>query len=92
MTPTQAQIEGAIRSVIIALGGVSGSFGYLTGVDWIALAGALATVGGLAWSLWSNSRNQLLNQTAALPVVKQIAVHSSKVADEIPSPKVVPIN
>jgi hypothetical protein len=88
---SQAQIEGAIRSIVVGLGGFAGAAGYLSNIDWVAVAGAMATIGGVIWSLWSNSRNQLLKQTAELSAVKQISVSPRSLADEIPSNKVVPL-
>lgn len=86
---SQAQIEGIIRNLVIAFGGVASAAGYLNAEFVVQLAGALATIAGIGWSIWSNSQHRLLTQTAELPVVKEITVKSNTVANDVPSAKVV---
>ena len=89
---SNAQVEGAIRSVVIGMGGFAGAAGYLQDIDWVAIAGALATIGGLIWSIYSNGIHKLLQQSAESPKVKEIVVTTEKLAEAVPSPKVVPLN
>ena len=56
-----------------------------------AIAGALATIGGLIWSIYSNGLTKLLTQSSESPKVREITVTTEKLADSVPSPKVVPL-
>ena len=82
------QLEGAIRSLVLAVGGFAAAAGYLKGVDWVTVASAIVSVGGLVWSLWSNRTKGLIEQTAGLDEVKNVDVKSKKLADSIPNTKV----
>lgn len=86
MTP---QLEGAIRSLILAVAGVAGAFGYMKDADWVSIASGLVALIGLAWSLYSNSTKNLVSQTSKSDEVETVVVSTEKLADSIPSDKVV---
>lgn len=86
MTP---QLEGAIRSFILAAAGVAAAFGYMKDADWVSIASGVAALIGLAWSLYSNSTKNLVTQASGSDEVKKVVVSTDKLADSIPSPKVV---
>jgi hypothetical protein len=89
MTP---QLEGAVRSLILAVAGVAGSFGYMKDVDWVSIASGLVALIGLAWSLYSNSTKNLVSQASESDEVKRVVVSTDRMADSIPSTKVVSSN
>jgi hypothetical protein len=82
------QVEGAIRSMIIALGGIAGASGYLKSIDWVSIAGAVTALLGLAWSIYSNTTTHLVAQVANAPEVSKVVV-TPMLAMAIPSLKVV---
>ncbi len=82
------QLEGAVRSFIIALGSVVASAGYLKGFDWVATASVAVSLGGLAWSLWSNRPKGLIEQVAASDDVSAV-ITTKEMADSIPNEKVI---
>ena len=88
---SNAQIEGAIRSIVIGVGGFTGAAGWLQDIDWVAIGGALATIGGLIWSIYSNRIDRLLAQSAASPKVVEILTTTEKLAEAVPSPKVIAV-
>jgi hypothetical protein len=45
------QIAGIVRHVLTSLGGALVAGGYLTSEEWTAVAGALAVLIGLVWSI-----------------------------------------
>lgn len=83
------QIQGQIRSLIISLGSIAGALGYMTGVDWVPIAGAIVTIGGFIWSWWSNRPKALIEQAAQSQEVKTVVVSTPELATSIPNPKVV---
>jgi hypothetical protein len=83
------QFEGALRSLIIALGSVAGALGYAAGADWVSIASGLVAVAGLGWSLWSNRPKGLIQQAAQSSHVQEIVVSTPELANSIPSDKVV---
>lgn len=52
-------------------------------------AGAVFVVGSQVWSLWTKTRSATVAKAAALPGVARVVVTDQKVADAIPSSKVV---
>jgi hypothetical protein len=86
---TAAQIEGIVRSLTIALGGISGAAGFLSDIDWVAVGGALATIAGVAWSVYSNRIDRLVKQAAESPKVIEI-IATPALAASVPSNKVIP--
>jgi hypothetical protein len=82
------QLEGAIRSLIISLGSIAGTLGIMTGVDWVPIASAIVTIGGIAWSIWSNRPTGLVAQAAQSPQVVEVRMASQATADSIPDDKV----
>lgn len=83
------QLQGQLRSLIISLGSIAGTLGYLSGVDWVSVASAVVTVGGFIWSWYSNRTKTLIEQAAQSPEVKSVVVSTPALAESIPSPKVV---
>ena len=45
------QIAGVVRHVLTSLGGALVAGGYLTSEEWTAVAGALAVLIGIVWSI-----------------------------------------
>ena len=82
------QVEGAIRSIIIALGAIAGASGYLKSIDWVSIAGAVTAIIGLAWSIYSNSTTHLVTQVAKAPEVQKVVV-APMLAMAVSSEKVV---
>jgi hypothetical protein len=86
MTP---QLEGAIRSLILALAGMAGAFGFMKNADWVSISSGVVALIGFIWSLYSNSTKNLVSQASQLDEVKKVVVSTDKLADSIPSMKVV---
>lgn len=82
------QLQGQLRSLIITLGAIAASQGWLKGVDWVAIAGAASTIFGFVWSWLSNGPTQLASQAAQSPQVVEVRMASQAAADNIPNDKV----
>jgi len=83
-----AQFEGAVRSILIALAGFISGAGYIDNATAISLAGAMATICGVVWSLYSNRLNSLVSHAAESPQIIEITAHKD-VVDASTNPKVV---
>lgn len=51
-----AQVGSAVRWIVTTVGSMAAVQAYTSGLDWAALAGAVATIASLAWSFWSNTK------------------------------------
>lgn len=86
MTP---QIEGAIRSLILALAGMAVAFGYMKDADWVSISSGVVALIGFVWSMYSNNTKNLVAQASRSDEVKKVIVSNDELADSIPSTKVV---
>jgi len=82
------QLEGQIRSLIITLGSIAGTLGYMTGVDWVSVAAAAVTIGGFIWSWRSNRATNLVSQAAQSSQVVEVKMANQDTANSIPNEKV----
>lgn len=95
------QFWGALRGVLIALGGMLASLGLITAADWAQIVdhglGIASGLAGLAMIVWpmiqgwrARSRAGLVTDTAAvLKPNEKIVLNSAAEARAIPDPKVV---
>jgi long-subunit acyl-CoA synthetase (AMP-forming) len=86
---TQAQIEGFIRSVMLLGAGFAINYG-IDEASWAIITASVVGLAGVAWSIYSNSTTRMVEQVAKSPNVAQVVVESDKMANSIPSQKVVP--
>jgi len=80
------QVGGAIRSLVIALGGFFAAFGLfanITAETWQTIGGAVAVVGGLVWSWWSNRDKAIVASAAAKVPVSATAQASVGIAEPV---------
>jgi hypothetical protein len=93
------QFWGAVRGVLIALGGAVAGFGLMSAGDWtiivdrtIAVATAMAGLVAVVWPMYqgwkSRSRKAIIATVADQPGVQKV-VTDAATANAIPSPKVV---
>ena len=53
---TSAQVGSAVRWLITTVGSLGTVQAHTAGLDWVAVAGAAATIASLLWSFWSNTK------------------------------------
>lgn len=94
------QFWGAVRGVLIALGGAVAAYGIMSAAEWtvlinhgMAIMTALAGLVAIVWPMYqgyrSRSKKALLVTAGDLPGVDQIVMNTAAAADAVPSPKVV---
>ena len=83
------QVGGIARSLVIFLGAVAATMGWMQGADWTSLAGLAASGAMLLWSLHTNKTASMIAAVAATPDVHQVIVASPALALAIPNAKVV---
>jgi hypothetical protein len=59
------QIAGVVRHVLTSFGGALVAGGYLTSEEWTAVAGALAVLIGIVWSILVKSVTGATTRTGA---------------------------
>lgn len=91
MLPSAQQIEGVIRSVMLALSGAAMLYG-LDEATWALITGAIVAVATTIWSVWTKTTKQILDQAAELGEVETIIVHDHNVAQASPSKKVISVD
>lgn len=84
-----AQLEGQVRSALIAIFSIVGTIGIFKGLDAVTLTSVVVTLINFVWSWQSNRAKRLVEQAAKSPDVLEIKLADPKVADSIPSDKVV---
>lgn len=84
---TRAQIGGLIRSLIIMAGGLG-----LTGDQTSQIAGALAVVVGVLWSLWQKHSSDQAHQATTATVANAVAANPQNVAATLAAAKATPQN
>jgi hypothetical protein len=86
---SSAQIDGIVRGVLALVSGLAIAYGIGDAATWAIITGSIAALATAVWSLYSNSQAQLINQVSKDPEVKAVIVDTPKLADSIPSDKVV---
>ncbi len=76
----QTQFAGVSRIVLTAMAAVFGTLGYLKGVNWEPIIGAVVTVGVAWWSHHSNKTAVMAIAVADSPDVKALVVSPKLVA------------
>jgi hypothetical protein len=86
---SSAQIDGIVRGVLALVSGLAIAYGIGDAATWAIITGSIAALATAVWSLYSNSQAQLINQVSKDPEVKAVIVDTPKLANSIPSEKVV---
>jgi hypothetical protein len=85
---TTAQVEGLVRAALAILAGYALKYG-IDDATWAVISASLLGLATAGWSLFSNTRSELIKEVAKNPEVTKVEVDSSKLADSFTSEKVV---
>jgi hypothetical protein len=85
---TTAQIEGLVRAALAIMAGYALKYG-IDDATWAVISASLLGLATAGWSLYSKTQAEMLKTLAKDPEVTQIEVDSAKLANSIPSEKVV---
>jgi PII-like signaling protein len=83
------QVQGIIRSALIAAGSVLVTKGLIDQGTLVAMAGATVTLGAGVWGFWTRRNTGLITSAANVPNVTKIVTADHATADAVPSSKVV---
>lgn len=53
---TWDQVQGIIRAVLVAVGTVLSTFGWMSGTTWEMVTGGVLAVAQVVWSIWHNGQ------------------------------------
>ena len=85
---TEAQVAGLVRALFLVLGGYAFKYG-IDEATWAALTAGVVMIATACWSYYSNSTRRMAELVARQPETVAVVVEDKKLADSIPSEKVV---
>jgi len=89
MNPTQ--VGNTVKSLLITAGVSSSAIAWISDDVWVAVGLLVLSLGAAIWQWVQNKTKNLIVDLDKSPEVAGIVLHSTQLADSIPSPKVVSV-